>query len=439
MRAGQSFSAFDAQACGEGIPYTTGAWQMLALPCVTLANPATPASVFGGSPTLANLDADDYNVSNGWAIYRREVSTTPSSYVKLDKNNPLTAGSGYWLKSLSAAANGKLTAAGTRPIAPDTTAAQGCLTGNVCKAVTVTTVNGQNRYNLVGNPFAYPVDWSKVRIRINGSSTTYTPSQAANLATGDDAAGNVNPPVLSKQIWIWNGASYDTYDDTAQPGNLRYFQSFWVNVLPAADGQTIELLIPKLPSTISRANPAGSAPALPWYLAWLDLIAPPARAADFATTQAKAPAVVNWQVRLKLDNHATGWHDHTNLLGQWQAAEPGYDARDLTEMAPFATPYLTLVFPHPEWGPKAGDYATDFRPALGKRLQDWTFEVRADPVGGVVFLSWEGDAKILKRSRLIDVQTGKTIQPAAGKWAKKGYPITLKSPVQRYVWRYLGK
>lgn len=65
--------------------------------------------------------------------------------------------------------------------------------------------------------------------------------------------------------------------------------------------------------------------------------------------------------------------------------------------------------------------------------------MRADPATGVVFINWEGDAKILKRSRLIDVQTGKIIQPAAKKWAKKGYPITLQNSVQRYVWRYLGK
>ncbi|MFM2005944.1 MAG: hypothetical protein RLZZ09_1599, partial [Pseudomonadota bacterium] len=112
---------------------------------------------------------------------------------------------------------------------------------------------------------------------------------------------------------------------------------------------------------------------------------------------------------------------------------------DLPKLAPFAKPYLSLVFPHPEWGPKAADYATDFRPAAAQQPQDWVFEIRADPVGGMVFLSWEGDAKQLKRMRLIDQQTGMTIQPADQRWAKDGYPITLTKPVQRYTWRYLAK
>ena len=32
--------------------------------------------------------------------------------------------------------------------------------------------------------------------------------------------------------------------------------------------------------------------------------------------------------------------------------------RDLPEMAPFSTPYLTIVFPHDDWGDRAGDYAS---------------------------------------------------------------------------------
>jgi hypothetical protein len=441
VRSGQSFSAFDRQACGDGIPYTSGQWQMLALPCVTLANPVSAASVFGGSKDVANFDSDLYNVaSTGWVLNRREVSTTPSSYVKVGKDETLTTAGGYWLKSLSAAANNKITAAGTGPVVPDTTEAQGCLTGNVCKAITVTTVTGQNRFNLVGNPFAYAIDWSKVRVRIDGSSTTYTPCQAAGLGPADGCAGTPAPTaVISNVINIWNdtNSDYDTFSDLDGSGNLKYFKSFWVNVLPAASGKTVELLIPALKSTLSQVSPAEAAPTLPWYLAWLDLLAPPARADEMATAQAKAPAV-DWTVKLTLDNHVTGQKSGTVRLGQLGLAQLGYDAHDLPKLAPFAKPYLSLVFPHPEWGPQAADYATDYRP-LSRRPDEWTFEVRAEPVGGVVFLSWEGDAKQLKRMRLIDQQTGKTIQPAAKKWTRKGYPITLNNPVQRYTWRYLGK
>jgi len=246
------------------------------------------------------------------------------------------------------------------------------------------------------------------------SGSVYTPCQAAGLGAGAGCAGSpASPPVLSHTVNIWNGTTYVAFSDLAPTqGNLKYFKSFWVNVLPGAAGQTVELLIPAEQTSLPLSQ---AAPAV---------------------AQVEATAS-DWQVRLKLDNHTTGWRDHGNQLGQWRRAKSGADALDVPELAPFAKPYLTLVFPHSNWGAKAGDYTTDFRP-FSTRTTDWSFEVRADPAGAVVFLSWDGDPAILARSRLIDRQTGQVIQPAATRWAKKGYPITLKNPVQRYVWRYLG-
>jgi hypothetical protein len=235
------------------------------------------------------------------------------------------------------------------------------------------------------------------------------------------------------------------------PPYLQYFKSFWINVLPGAFGQTIELLIPAEAAPLSQAEPAATeslaARNLPWYLGWLDWIAPPAA----AQPAPKAPAVgahvdpqalpepEDWYIRLKVDNPVTGWQDHGTLLGQLTDAQSGYDPHDLKEMAPFAQPYLTLVFPHPEWGDKSGDYASDFRPAAGRKADAWTFEIHAEPVGSKVFLSWEGDRDIFKRSRLTDLATGKTIKPADSRWAKKGYPVILTGAVQRFTWRYLGR
>ena len=426
--------------CGEGLPLITGAgalWSQLALPCVPSATTPSVANVFGNSPT-ANLETAKYDVAgSGWVMNRREVTTTPSSYVKLATTTDLDVGTGYWIKSLSAPVGGKLTVDGTAT-PTDVPQVNGCAVAAGCKAITVTTVNGDNRYNLVGNPFPYAIDWSKVRVRVGGSGgTVYSPCQAAGVSTGctGPAAGVANPAVISNVVNIWNGTDYQSFTDLDGSGNLEYFKSFWVNVLPGAFGLTVELLIPAEASSLTQATPTAIEPLasakLPWYLAWLDWVAPPAQAA--------APGADDWRVQLKLLNHVTQWKSGTVKLGQMNLAQPGYDAHDVPKLAPFAKPYLSLVVPHPDWGVQAGDYATDFRPALTKQPQDWAFEVRADPIGSVVFLSWEGDAKILKRSRLIDVQTGKTIKPADKRWAKKGYPITLNNPVQRYVWRYLGK
>lgn len=423
----------ETDPCGPGINYVSGYWQQLALPCVPNTIPASVGNVFGISPT-ANFNLDKYDRSgDGWALYRRDVSSTPSSYVKLLASTPLQVGVGYWIKSLSSPVNNRLTVNGSTT--PTDVAWPDCASANGCKAIALTTVSGQNRYNLVGNPFPYAIDWSKVRVRVGGSGgTVYSPCQAFGVLSGDctgPAASVAHPPVIDNAINIWEctpTCDYHVYSDLSpDKGNLKYFMSFWVNVLPGAFEQTVELLIPAEASTLTQAKPA----ALPWYLAWLDWIASPAEAASQPTS--------DWWVSLKLKNHVNGGESGTVRLGQLGTAQAGYDAHDLPKLAPFAAPYLSLAIPHAEWPAKAGDYATDYRPALVKQPQDWSFEVRADPATGVVFINWEGDAKILKRSRLIDVQTGKIIQPAAKKWAKKGYPITLQNSVQRYVWRYLGK
>jgi len=399
--------------CGDGLAYTTNQWLMVGVPCEPASN--TVAGAFGNSPT-ANFVGGAYNdgTANGWVMYERNVLSTPSVYYKLNSDDAFNIGYGLWLKSGTAPERNRVTVTDGTPWAVSTTET-GCQSANGCVVHPVETVTGDNRYNLASNPFPYPVDWSKVRVRVNG--TVFTPTQAQSNG------------YMSKQIWIWNGANYDTCADDAPPCNLKYFQSFWVNVLPLGASQTIELLIPAEASTVSQAAPA----SLPWYLGWLDWVSAPARAADG-----------DWQVRLGVENRVTGWKDTTNLLGQKTTAQTGYDAHDLIGMAPFATPYLSLVFPHLDWlatadGQKrAGDYDTDFRPAQGNPPTTWTFELRTSPTGGKVFITWQGDPAILKRSRLVDLQTGRIVEPTARAYAQ-GYPVVLKAGVQRYRWRYLGR
>lgn len=438
--AAQVTQSLTLNTCGDGITLPVGppaSWAQLALPCVPSASPASVANVLGagttGQLTAANYNSANYNTgSNWWRVFRRDAAS--NAYVLMPKDGTsgadlLGVGSGYWLKSLDApVGGGKLEVTGTAT-ATDVTQAQGCASANGCKAISLTAASGQTRANLVGNPFPYAIDWSQVRIRINGSSTTYTPCQAAGLGAGAGCSGPAaSPAVLSNVVSIWNGADYDSFTDlTGNQGNLQYFKSFWVKVLPGAFGQTVELLIPAQVSTLTQAAPIST--ELPWYLAWLDWLAAPAQAAP--------PEKGDWWVRLKLNNEATGWQSGTVRLGQLGTAQAGYDPNDVPKMAPFATPYLSLVVPHPEWGAQAGDYASDFRPR-SRQPMDWILEVRADPLGGVASLTWQGDPAILKRSRLVDLQTGKTLQPTDRRWVGKGYPITLGNTVQRYQWRYLG-
>ena len=446
----------NALPCSSGVPITTGTagvgalWQMLALPCVPTSG--TIAGTFG-TGTSSNLNTATYASTTpttspyGWIIEDRTVGAIPAYVPLLTSDISLSTGIGYWLKSYQAPTNGTLTMEGTAT-PTDVTQAQGCYSANGCKAITVTayTTVGSNRYNLVGNPFPYNVEWSKVRIRVDGSASTLTPTQA-NTAN-----------IVSNTVNIWNdtGTGYNSLKDVApSPAtpNLQYFKSFWVNVLPGAVGHTVELLIPAEQSTLSYLQAAPDQLAqtatlesmptveMPWYLGWLDLVVSPAAAAplpavsDHVNPQ-KLPYLKDWYIRLKLDNPVTGWKDHGMLLGQLSDANLGFDRHDIAKMAPFTAPYLSLVFIHPDWGLKAADYASNFHP-YSSTVDVWHFQIHADPVGSIVYLSWEGSPALLTRSRLIEVSTGKVILANDPLWKSKGYPITLTSTVQDYIWRVL--
>ena len=479
--------------CGDGVPYpTTSQWQMLSLPC--LPTGTSVVGIFGDDTPSALTTADYYVSGTGWAIFDRPNG---AAYEPVGSADPLSTGTGYWFKSHEAPTDNKLQITGTTtPVT--VTAANGCASANGCAAVTVSANATANRYYLVGNPFPYAVDWAQVRVRVGGENgTVYTPS-AANTAN-----------LLSNQIWVWNATNtgYDTYNDSTlgMIGNLAYFKSFWVQAGSDADGQRIELLIPAAVTTHSSLAAPSTTPRLasaaqPWYLAWLDwLIAPaaadddlslglepeqrPARGwsqrpalmpgaavvdpiIDLLTTQgiwsqglspeeaeraAHAQALATgseWFVRLTVEEPATGYRDANNVFGQLLTAKNSYDPADLIELPPYAAPWLTLVFPHGDWGDRAGDYTSDYRsaqrldrrgrPMAGLPAGDWTFEVRADRVGTPVILRWAGDAAILKQSQLIDRTTGRVINPTARAYAN-GYPVTLTNGKRTFIWRFLGR
>jgi hypothetical protein len=108
----------------------------------------------------------------------------------------------------------------------------------------------------------------------------------------------------------------------------------------------------------------------------------------------------------------------------------GYDGHDLDEPKPTGTPNLTLVFPHGDWGEKAGTYTTDFH-APSKNPDTWAFEVRSDDPNREIALRWIGEAKWLKRSTLIDLDTGQAVAVKTG----EAYRFTMNGSQSRaFAW-----
>ena len=222
---------YSGSDCGDGLAYTVNQWRQLALPCVPSASPADVDGVLG-----ASLASADYGTT--WSVYGRNA--TNSGNTSLFTSSTLANGAGYWLKSSEAPVNGTLNVAGAA--ATITTGLTGCQALTGCVVLSVKSTAAGTR--MLGNPFGYDVAWSQVRIRVGGSAgTIYTPSEA--LTAG----------YLSNQIWIWNGSSYDTWDDTVTPGNLKYSQGFFIRVLAGGVGQTLDLLVPAASSTIVTSLP----------------------------------------------------------------------------------------------------------------------------------------------------------------------------------------
>lgn len=400
---------YSGSDCGDGLGYTVNQWRQVALPCGPTANPASVASVFGNSPT-ANLPASSY--ATDWTMYGR--TTANNGNTNLPSTRALETGAGYWLKSATAPVNGTLKVDGAA--ATLTTGLTGCQSLVGCVVLGVNTSAAGTR--MFGNPFGYDVAWSDVRIQVG--STVYTPSEA-------NTAG-----YISKQIWIWNGSSYDTWDDSTTPGNLKYGQGFFIKVLSGGVGQTISLLVPATSSTITVTSLSGRL---------RDGILNASRTvADAISGALVSPAFADevpkgWRVKLRAENPAKAAKAQA-VLGQFPGAGLNYDTADLNAMAPFAAPYLVMVFPHPDWTSGAGDYATDFR-AFDNKPGSWLVELRADTAGQKVNLRWEGDPAILKRSVLIDKIGAKTINPTDPNYVN-GYTLTLNSPTRQLVWQYLG-
>jgi hypothetical protein len=350
-------------------------------------------------------------------------------------------GEAYWLLSQTAPAPDGGPIGAPTPSIPESTATPvttgnpRCVSPNGCYEMTL--VAGDGRYNNLGFPLPYAVDWADVRLQVEnpaGVFTGLTPSgaQAANY--------------MSAQFWVWTGGSYQTFDDAATPGALRPMRSFFVRMLAGSTGVvSLKLLIPAKPTLKTSARAA----ATPWYLAWIERLIPAAaaeeaeaavglsereakRASSMAAAAKRGRA---WRIRLSVENPALNLADPGNWLGELPGSLPGYDPTDLREIAPAASPWLSLVFPHPDWGEAAGAYATDYRtPGTRDRQQrTWQFEIRADAsqIGQPVYLGWEGERRVLRRCVLTDGVSGQRHRLGSREY-RNGLTVFMADRVQPF-------
>lgn len=435
--------------CAFGYGYTSPQWNMVALPC----NPTTS--------TIAGTFGDNFNgtYNSLWSMQYRDAPN--NQYVRMtSSSDALSLGVGYWLKSLEApVSNGPLdilAGSATTLVTGDVN----CPSTDGCYVISLSVPTGSatSLYNLVALPLSFNVNWGDVCVLVTGGAKCYTPSEA-----------NVSPFYMDKTFWVYNGINtYNNFDDTTpgKIGTLRTWRGFWVKVLEGAKGKTVKLYIPAKPSMRtslltpdSQTGKALAVAALPWYLGWLDWVVSTAAAATddmdnhemhhddsdarirdqkIKANERAIAAKKAWFVRLIATMPDNGFEDRNCVFGQLPDSLFGYDDHDLRNLAPPFSPYMWVVFPHPEWGNRAGDYSSDFRSIRDdcKGHNEWTFEIRTDVslIGHKVMLRWEGDPEILKKSILVDAN-GRRVEVSDPSYQNE-LEVFMADKVQRLTWKY---
>ena len=359
---------FNRFECGFSGSVAANRSTMVAVPC-DLGAFNTVDDVFGD-----NFNSIDYQWT--WVVYRRNEAA--EQYVLQGLSSPLVQGEGYWIYSQAGgywdAGDGELTTF---------TQSGNCPSPKGCYEVTLTVPADavSERYNMVGHPANITTDWASVRFLVNG--ILYTPFDA-------DFNGYV-----TNTLWKYNGNGYDSFDDNTPglEGHLNVYDGIWVKVNGAAFGKTVKMLIPHGNSLGSPPGPPGADNLLPvkpvlekqppLWAKLLDFFIP--------STHADKPKWdQEWYVRLVAVAPAENLVDRNNVFGQLQDSVDDYDGHDLVELSAFSPPYLSLSFPHYEWGTNAASYTSDYHSVHTGDADQWLFEIKSDDPYRDVDLYWDG-------------------------------------------------
>ena len=155
---------------------------------------------------------------------------------------------------------------------------------------------------------------------------------------------------------------------------------------------------------------------------------PLSSAVAFRKSDSKKTAA-NWFVRLIAESGSL--KDSHNVLGQLSDSVVEYDSHDLPELSPFSAPYLSIVFPRPDWGERSGDYTSDFHSQQTKIKDEWYFEVLSSDPEATVTLTWEGEESLLEKALLVDAEPGKRFLIKRG----ESYTFTMEGVRKGFWWQ----
>jgi len=117
-------------------------------------------------------------------------------------------------------------------------------------------------------------------------------------------------------------------------------------------------------------------------------ILPPIEAEESSLQAITKPEENYLQITAKVGN----LKDSYNFIGLSNKAKDSYDKEDIEE-APPISPYISLSFPHSDWGKNSGSYTQDIRGIPNTKSYPekiiWNMQVRTDQIGKTVSLEWK--------------------------------------------------
>jgi hypothetical protein len=315
---------------------------------------------------FAGLDPANY--ITGWSVWRLDPGYF---YQRLGLDDTLDTQTGYWF--FNSGPGYQVNTSGREPRS---------------EIISLVNSSSTGRWNMIGHPHRAQIPWKDARI-MDGANELTLDQADPDLGGGLGRACSQEPVdascLVSSTMFVWNGNSYQSYNGSTplMEGALDTFDGALVKAYKAG----LSLRIPEAPSASAEADASGE------------------------SKTDKHRRGDSWFVRLIAESGE--YSDPGNALGQFEDSVDGLDKNDLPENPPFGQKYLTIVFPHDEWETGAWNYTSDYRAITKKPSGEWTFKVLASPDVEEVTLRWEGPEDILKKSRLIDVQTGTKVK--AGK------------------------
>ena len=200
-------------------------WILFSLDCVPPANENTVADVLG--------DDIDGEYNQEWIVY--EYGTNESSpgggYIRLALDDELQPGKGYWL----------LQTAGTTGTVIDvpadssrTPSPANCDSANGCFETSLLTIQGQDAFTLIGNPYRYPIAVDDLRV-ITDSGTCIDPCTLAEA----DANGVASSVIVAYDL------SSSTYQVLSSGDMLDARAGAWSTTPAGSEGLNPRLLLPR--------------------------------------------------------------------------------------------------------------------------------------------------------------------------------------------------